>query len=331
MKLQLDTVLTDLVRKPRTHRISQELGVKILVFILVFVLMQFAEFLILMPFIWDSMMDVFAEKLDAMGGSNLTFFQIHDEMNNVLMHPDLVKIMLFSTGAGTLTVLFWCRWIEGRKLRTMGFLKKDALKQYLIGLLAGFVTFSAIIGLDVLLGGLQFNGYKGDFSLGLLVLLLGFGVQGMSEEVLCRGYMLTSTLRHHNMWWAAGINAVLFGLMHFQNKGFTAFAMFNLTLFGIMISLYVLRTHNLWGACAFHSIWNFAQGNFYGLPVSGIDAGETVFSMSLKGSDFVNGGAFGLEAGIGTTIVLGIWIVILLFVPLPFAVNPESPAKEKAA
>jgi hypothetical protein len=84
-----------------------------------------------------------------------------------------------------------------------------------------------------------------------------------------------------------------------------------------MISLYMLRTNSLWGACAIHSIWNFAQGNFYGLPVSGIDSGESVFKMSLKGSDFINGGAFGLEAGLPTTIVMTVSICILLFVPIP--------------
>ena len=52
--------------------------------------------------------------------------------------------------------------------------------------------------------------------------------------------------------------------------------------------------------------------------MSGIDSGESVFRMSLKGSAFINGGDFGLEAGLPTTIVMTIAICILLFVPLPF-------------
>ena len=75
----------------------------------------------------------------------------------------------------------------------------------------------------------------------------------------------------------------------------------------------------------------FAQGNFYGLPVSGIDVGDTVFSMSLKGSDLVSGGAFGLEASIGTTIVMLLWIAGLLFLPAPFRRKPENAQTEAAA
>lgn len=107
--------------------------------------------------------------------------------------------------------------------------------------------------------------------------------------------------------------------MHAFNNGFTLLAAVNLILCGVLFSVYALRTGNLWGACAFHSIWNFAQGNFYGLPVSGIDSGDTIFSMQLAGSKLANGGDFGLEASLATTIVMALWIAVLLFVPNPFA------------
>ena len=101
-----------------------------------------------------------------------------------------------------------------------------------------------------------------------------------------------------------------------MNNGISLLAIINLTLCGIMFSLYMLRTDNLWGACAIHSIWNFVQGNFFGLPVSGIDSGDSVFRFSLiEGSDLANGGAFGLEGGLPCTIVLTAVILVLLFVP----------------
>ena len=182
-----------------------------------------------------------------------------------------------------------------------------------------------LIGCAYAMGGLQFEGYRGQFGAGLAVVLLGFLIQGMSEEVVCRGFMMTSTLRHHNLWWAVGVNSLLFGLAHALNPGFTALALLNLVLYAVMISLYVLRTDNLWGACAFHSIWNFAQGNFYGLPVSGIESGDTVFEMSLTGTKLANGGDFGLEASLGCTIVMALWIAALLFVPNPFAKKTAAP------
>lgn len=132
---------------------------------------------------------------------------------------------------------------------------------------------------------------------------------------MCRGYLMTTVLRHQNVWWAVAVNSVVFGILHGGNAGFSLLAFINLVLYAVMISFYMLRTDNLWGACAIHSIWNFVQGNFYGLPVSGIDSGETIFSMSLQGSALANGGTFGLEASLPTTIVMTAAIALLLFVP----------------
>lgn len=327
MKLQLHSSLTDIVRKPRTHRIPENLFLQIMIYFCVFILMQLAETLMLVPFLYQSFMDWGTDAMQKMqSGETFTYERIMTELTNIMMHADNVIVMLFCTGAGTVAVLLYCRIVEGRRLRTLGFLKQHALVQYLLGLAAGAVTFSLIVGIAWLCGGLTFNGYRGQFTVNLLLVFIGFLIQGMSEEVLCRGFMMTSTLRGHHLWWAVGINAVFFGLFHAANNGFTLFALLNLILFGVTASLYVLRTGNLWGACAFHSIWNFAQGNFYGLPVSGMDAGDTVFSMSLNGSSIFNGGAFGLEASIGTTIVLAVWIAALLLVPSSVRKQEEAQA-----
>ena len=77
-----------------------------------------------------------------------------------------------------------------------------------------------------------------------------------------------------------------------------------------------------------HGIWNFSEGNFYGLPVSGTNSGDSIFSISLKGADILNGGAFGIEASLPATIILLVAIVVLLFVPLPFGVNGQKAEKE---
>lgn len=329
MKLQIDSTLTDIVRKPRTHRIPENILLQICLYFAVFFLMQCAEMLFLMPVIYNSYMDMMSELMQKQ--ENIPFREFMSRLNNIMMEPHNFKMMLLSTGFGTIVVLLWCRLVEGRKLRTLGFVKKHALVQYLVGMAVGMLVFSAVVGLSVLLGGLQFEGFEGKFTGGLLLVFIGYLIQGMSEEVLCRGYMMTSTLRNHNFWWAVGINSVLFGVMHVGNRGFSVLAMLNLVLCGIQLSLYVLRTGNLWGACAFHSIWNFAQGNFYGLPVSGMNSGDSVFRMSLKGSSIVNGGSFGIEASIATTIVLSLVIVILLFVPNPFAKKTGASKPETEA
>lgn len=327
MKLQLHPTLIRLIRSSRHHRIPENRILQILLFLMVFMLMQLAECLVMLPFLMHSIYDWCAQQIA--DGIPLTTNYMMEYFNSLLMEPQNLRIMLLATAAGTIFILFYCGVIEERRPRTLGFRKKHALPQYLLGLAAGFLAFSSVVGLTMLFGGLRYEGYVGAFSTNLLVLLLGFLLQGMSEEVLCRGFIMSSALRHHNIWWAVGVNSVLFGLMHCMNKGFSLFALVNLILYAVMISVYVLRTDNLWGACAFHGIWNFAQGNFYGLPVSGVDVGDTVFKMSLKGSDLVNGGAFGLEGSIAATIVLVLWTVGLLFLPNPFARNKSASGQEE--
>lgn len=106
------------------------------------------------------------------------------------------------------------------------------------------------------------------------------------------------------------INSVMFSLLHLLNPGITLLAIINIILFGVFASIYVLRTNNIWGACAIHSIWNFLQGNFYGFEVSGINTNNSILSFTaLENGSLINGGIFGMEGGLAVTLVLIIFIV----------------------
>jgi hypothetical protein len=89
----------------------------------------------------------------------------------------------------------------------------------------------------------------------------------------------------------------------------------NLVLFGLFASVYTLKANSIWGICAFHSIWNFAQGNIFGIPVSGLSLNASVFSFKPTDSGTLfNGGGFGLEGGLAVTIVLVVSIIITMTV-----------------
>ena len=330
MKLLVpDSHLVNDIRGQKTFRVPKNLILMILIYFGIFFVLQIFESF---GMVFGIMPSVFAWANEQMSNSGaLNSQEVMDKINSLLEDPSNTFLMLLCTGIATIGAMLYCRVVEGRKVRTMGFYKKGALVSYLLGLVAGFAAFSMLVGIAYLMGGVKFEGWRGQFTGQFFLILLGFGIQGMSEETICRGFMMTSTLRHKNFWIASLVNALIFALAHAINPGFTLLAMVNLTLCGLLFSAYVLRTGNIWGACAFHSIWNFAQGNIYGLPVSGLDTGDTAISMSLTGSDFVNGGAFGLEASIGCTIVQIVFILIFLFVPNPFAKKPETPAQEVSA
>lgn len=236
------------------------------------------------------------------------------EVTQRLMESDGYMIgMLFSDIVMMLIVFLFCRFIQKRKLRTLGFIKKGMLKEYALGMLLGFAFFSVCVLLGVLFGGLKIEGISPEFSIGIFVAyLLGYMVQGMTEEVLCRGYFLGSYARRYPVYAAVLANSLLFASLHLLNSGISVLAFINITLFGIFASIYFIRRGSIWGIGAFHSIWNLVQGNFYGIKVSGTPVGNTLFTtQAIAGKSLWNGGDFGMEGSLICTIVLTCGIIFL--------------------
>jgi membrane protease YdiL (CAAX protease family) len=156
-------------------------------------------------------------------------------------------------------------------------------------------------------------------SLGLLALFfIAFLIQGMSEELLCRSYLMVSLSRGLPLWACAVINALLFSLLHLGNPGISIIALLNIFLFGLFASLLTLRRGSIWMVGALHSMWNFAQGNFFGIPVSGIFGSPSpLVSVSKNGTwaELINGGSFGLEAGLSVTVMLAAACAAVWFLP----------------
>ncbi|MDE6776355.1 MAG: CPBP family intramembrane metalloprotease [Oscillospiraceae bacterium] len=323
MKLHTDYALTKTVRESEGFLTPKNIILKILIFLVVFCIGQIAEGLPMTIAIMPKLMAWATEQMQITG--TLDEAVVRDKIANLLADPSMTKIILYCTAFATLVTLLFCRLIEGRKLNTLGFHKKHAVLHYLAGLGVGFLLFSLVVLLSLCMGGITWTGLQSFSITSILVMLGGWLLQGMSEEVICRGYFMTTILRNYSPVWAVAVNSVFFGLMHGFNNGFSLNAFINLTLYAIMISLYVLRTNSLLGACAIHSVWNFVQGNFYGLPVSGIDTGGTIFSVSLvKNANLANGGDFGLEASLPCAIVMLIAIAVLLLVPMKFLENQEK-------
>lgn len=225
--------------------------------------------------------------------------------------------MLFSTISMILLTMLFCKLIQKRKMTTLGFVKKGMLKEYVLGLIIGFAIFSFAVLLCTVTGSLKLSGISSTFAiLPFILFFAGYMIQGMAEEVLCRGYLMVSIGRRYPMWLAVLLNSLFFAALHLGNAGMSVLAFINLSLFGIFASVYFIKRGNIWGIGAIHSIWNFVQGNFYGIKVSGMETSCTVFdSLVVEGKSLINGGDFGLEGGLAVTIVLVIGTIILLLIP----------------
>lgn len=236
----------------------------------------------------------------------------------ILNSEGMMVLQLFATTLMIAIPMLFCKLIQKRKMRTLGFKKAGMWKEYGLGLLIGFAMMTGIVLIGMVTGALtlQFNsGLLSAAGIGMLLLLfVGFLIQGMSEEVFCRSYFLVSIARKKgNVWLGIIVNALAFGALHLGNPGITALSMVNLVLFGIFASIYFVKRGSIWGVAAIHSIWNFAQGNVYGILVSGMDFGTTIFKSTINEEmTLINGGTFGLEGGILTTIVLVVATVLTL-------------------
>lgn len=226
------------------------------------------------------------------------------------------------------SVLVLGKFVGKLKIRNMGFCKKGCVKEYLAGAAAGFVMFSVAVLLCVATGAVRLSVAEAISPLLLVLFFGGFMIQGMAEEVLCRGYMMVAFSRRYGIAVGIFVNAVLFGALHLANAGISVLALINLILFGLTASLYFIKRGDIWGIAALHSVWNFVQGNFYGIKVSGMDVTESVFIASAKDSMwFINGGDFGLEGGFAVTLVLAASIIILWKMKgRKVAVNEEAEA-----
>ena len=233
-----------------------------------------------------------------------------------IMSESTLILMLYSTAICIVVAIYYCVKKEKRSITSMGFRKKGMFKEYGKGLLLGFILISLVVGIEILTGSLKITGF-GDLSfvsiLILIVFMIGFFIQSAEEEILYRGYLFTSLGVNNSIPLAIFISSFGFSLMHIGNAGFDIISLINITLIGIFFALYYIQTDNIWGVAAIHGIWNFAQGNIYGIQVSGMNITRSILkSNAIEGKELLNGGSFGAEAGIVSTIVYIIFIIGLL-------------------
>ena len=237
-------------------------------------------------------------------------------------NKDLLSLLitLFSFAFISLLVFFRVKVIEKRSFSSIGFNKNNWLKKYSLGFLIGLAMMSIIVLILLPFGyitieknPIQSVGVSAIAS--ILVILFGWIIQGATEEIVTRGWLLNVLSTKYNIGVGLLISSTLFGLMHLTNPNVNYIAVINIILVGLFYGLYVIKTNDLWAVCGMHSAWNFAQGNIFGFKVSGLDVSVgSLIDLNLVGSDFVTGGIFGPEAGITATFILLASIGILLFI-----------------
>lgn len=216
---------------------------------------------------------------------------------------------LYGDILGVALVIVYCLFIQKRTIRSTGLTADKISRQYIKGLCIGFFLFNSIVIVGILLNTFYCYGRNDNVNLGIIFGFgIGFMIQGLYEELVFRGLFLNSLIRKNSVLVSIMVSSIFFGITHGLNNGFQIMAFVNLVLLGIFEALYMLKTDNIWGTSAIHSMWNFAQGNIYGFNISGMNRTESIFF--IRGTGTFSGGNFGIEGSLFATI--GLIIVILL-------------------
>lgn len=306
-----------MLAQARTARFQPNFIISLLIFLLVFFVGNaIATVVVIVP----AILSIFADPqlLEALssGDAESSYAAATSAANAVMAKPWIMLLSLIVTVATTLSCILYCCKIEKRPLSSMGFRKQGWLVRYLKGYAIGTAMLLGCAGILWLMGDLDFAFAEKIPVLYVLAFFVGFVIQGMSEEVLLRGYFMVSLSNRCHMAIAVGVSSVIFALLHLSNPGISFLAILNLILFGLFMAVYVLRTDDLWGACAIHSAWNFAQGNLVGIRVSGTAPLPSVAIMRPLGEQTLfHGGDFGLEGGLIVTFVTLAAIALTLFLP----------------
>ncbi len=234
------------------------------------------------------------------------------------LHGLAVGGLLATSFAGIFGILWaWLRWFEKRPFWTLGFERDGALLKYGRGLLIGVAQLAFVIGVLALFGWVAPEAgrepFEGWAALGgVLVVGLGWAVQGAAEETLMRGWLMGVIGARYRPWLGVLVASLVFAVLHGLNPNIGALPLLNLFLFGLFAALYALWEGGLWGIAAQHAAWNWAQGNLFGMQVSGLaEAGPILWDWQEVGPDAVTGGAFGPEGGLAVTVMLVLSVAVL--------------------
>ncbi|MBR6151447.1 MAG: CPBP family intramembrane metalloprotease [Lachnospiraceae bacterium] len=223
---------------------------------------------------------------------------------------------LFGFAIFILVTLLYCRIIEKRSAKEI-FGKKPL--DYLTGSLIAVTLLAVIVSFCLVTGSMTFEGLGTNIQLPMLLLLLvGYMLQSAAEEVMCRGFLMGALKGKVPTWLAVLVSSTAFAFPHLPSimemeSKYIVVAILNLYLVAILFSLLVLRRGNLWIACGLHFAWNYVLGGIMGLTVSGGDgAAFGLFLFKVENGTLLNGGTYGIEASVITTVVLGMVLAVML-------------------
>ncbi len=220
-------------------------------------------------------------------------------------------VSLFSNAVVIFGAIFYCVKFEKRPVSSMGFRKNDVALELFLGFLIGALLIGTVFSVLHFSGAVEFMRHPFDNRIirpSIILFFLGFIVRVVGEELLYRGFLLTSLARDIRPIFSALLTSLVFSLFNFGS----IFSFVNTFLFSFLLNLYVLKRGSLWGTIAIRFVWCFCESVVLG--ATGL--GSALFIPKYNGSLLLLTGepGYGFENGLLSTIifVFAIFIILLL-------------------
>lgn len=212
------------------------------------------------------------------------------------------------------------RVLEHRPFGALGFAWTAAVPRDLaLGLVIGASSLGAAVLAFALFGWVSYHpeaGTAGGYLVSLVSGLLFFLIAAAAEEAVFRGYPFQVLVQGIGAVPATIVSSLAFAAAHTANPNVGNFALVNIFLAGVLLSVAYLRTRSLWFATAVHLGWNWSMASLFDLPVSGLTSFNTpLYEPVGSGPAWVTGGAFGPEGGLGGSIAFLLALLAVLRLP----------------
>lgn len=214
------------------------------------------------------------------------------------------------------------RLFEGLPFRALGAaFSKGWFRHFAAGSIAGAATLAFGVAIAMIFGGLRFDldaAGTDAVARSLAASFTVFAVASAFEEALFRGYILQTFSRSGLAWLAILLTSLFFGVVHLGNPNVTVLSTVNTVLAGIWFSVAYLKTRDLWFVWGMHLMWNWMQGSFFGIEVSGL---TSISSAPLlkeidKGPTWLTGSTYGIEGGIVCTVAIAVSTAVIYLLPV---------------
>lgn len=230
----------------------------------------------------------------------------YDFLHGELPEAEWVELLpLYGFAGFGMGTLLYVRLVEKKPLSGMMFrFNRKFVLYFGINFVFGGALVSGVAVLLWLTGNYTFSGV-GRFDAAMFGMrLLAYVIQGMAEELMCRGFLLNSLYRKTGEKSAVFFSTAAFILPHLSGLGqmkggLMVTALINLSLVSVLFSLSMLKDNTIASACGLHVGWNFILSTVYGIQVSGAgkNAGLLQFTVSDK-QEWMTGGNYGMEASV---------------------------------